>query len=313
MRTVRDFIGKGILQNVLDPAGKVDVHHEIPPGETQWADVCFEPDPSKWSALDKLGLIGRMSQGPRIFELFGDMPNRAKVEACLSKLDRLRDKRRLEARKARQNGPSESTILWVIAPGLSEEMARVYHLIARKDWPPGFYEGPEGFGLCWVSLRELPKTRETVLLRLMGTWAMPRDAIGELAALPKYAWENLMARDLLLARQREIEQSATEEPDMRLKIQGIYEKWERETMEKGRLEGELRGRRDALRTAYQTRFGKLPDGLALVIDSADQPETLGRWLKTFLLGSPDEIARTVAAEANGKPGVKTSPPPSFSR
>ncbi|AUX19888.1 uncharacterized protein SOCEGT47_003410 [Sorangium cellulosum] len=44
-----------------------------------------------------------------------------------------------------------------------------------------------------VVISELPRTRETLLLRLLGAGAVLRDAIRELTALPEDAWERSIA------------------------------------------------------------------------------------------------------------------------
>jgi hypothetical protein len=73
---------------------------------------------------------------------------------------------------------------WVIganpAKGAADELAAR----PRGGWPAGFHFGPPALPVHLVSLRELPVSPDTLVLRLLGTGDVLERALAEQAALP---------------------------------------------------------------------------------------------------------------------------------
>jgi hypothetical protein len=94
-------------------------------------------------------------------------------------------------------------------------------------------------------LSELPTTRETLLLRLLGSGRTLRGAIAELVALPEGAWERAIAEPWLVRLRFEVptETSArsVEEEELIVEIQKWYAELKQEIRQEGKLEGELEG------------------------------------------------------------------------
>jgi hypothetical protein len=85
--------------------------------------------------------------------------------------------------------------LVVISPGRPEMVLDAY---GCRDVRPGVYHAVWGLVLRVVVLAELPRTRETLLLRLLGARRLLREAFADLAALPDDAWEKTLAAPLLV-------------------------------------------------------------------------------------------------------------------
>jgi Domain of unknown function (DUF4351) len=124
-----------------------------------------------------------------------------------------------------------------------------------------------------VVLAELPRTRETVLLRLLGPPRLLREALEDLATLPDDTWEKSVVAPLLLHFRIEIDAQATsEEDDMSADIRAAV----RATVEKFRDEGRQEGERNMLLRQLRARFGELPAAATARIHAADVAE-LEQW------------------------------------
>jgi hypothetical protein len=61
--------------------------------------------------------------------------------------------------------------LWIISAGRPRSVIERFKLRRRRGWPRGVYGAGAGYGWNVVVVSELPSTRETLLLRLLGTGA----------------------------------------------------------------------------------------------------------------------------------------------
>jgi hypothetical protein len=147
-----------------------------------------------------------------------------------------------------------------------------------------------------VVLRDLPETRETLLLRLLGAGATFRRAVHELHGLPRDAWEaELVIPQLLAFRVAFSHDSGEDDMTYADELQTIYEEWRREVRSEGRKEGRLQMVRDGLATVYEARFGTLPPALKAAIESVEEESTLRQWLAPFATRTHNEIAALVRA------------------
>jgi hypothetical protein len=73
--------------------------------------------------------------------------------------------------------------LWLLSWGHPTALVAAWNLRPAAGWPAGFYQAGEGFGLWVVVLPELPKTRETLPLRLFGDERMRQGLPREIASL----------------------------------------------------------------------------------------------------------------------------------
>ena len=294
MRNRFDQIGKRILRGALEPGGAVATQFDVPAADAQAVDTWFEPAPEREAALRRAGLLGRMATGPTMFEPFHDTPSLDDFRELLRKQLAMDHARVLEARKGEQPRPLFPR-LWVLSSGRPESVLRGYGFVAAPAFPAGFYEAPEALSVGVVVLRELPRERSTLLLRLMGAGAVLKDALEELSQLPEGAWERQVAVPALLAARIQITQDSSNEGEREylMSTQNLYEEWERKTHEKGLEQGSKR----ALALLYQARFGAMPRAVADAVEATHNTATLERWLVLIGTRSQEEVAAAVQADS----------------
>jgi hypothetical protein len=177
MRTWFDPFGKELLAEALDGTGRVELEFEVR-SAPQRADVLYVPDEASVPARARLGLLGRMAAEAAVFELFSRTPGLVEVRACLRK------QLALAARVPELNGAQVTPRLWVISTATPRKLVSPLGLRAMGDWPPGCLEAAPGLRLHVVALRELPRTEDTLLVRLLGRDSVLAEALRELEALP---------------------------------------------------------------------------------------------------------------------------------
>jgi hypothetical protein len=279
--------------------GEVRTQLEIH-GEVQAADVWFLPRAGHEAERVRLGLLGRMAETACLLEPFHTTPGGDAVLDCLNKQLTLRRNLVREARKDARR-PPDLPRLWILSAGRPETVLAGLGCSPLEDWPTGVWQAPSLLSTSLIVLRDLPETRDTLPLRLMGSGAALERAIAELDALPAEEWEPRAFIPLLLAfrlrvPQDSIDPAHNDEDDMGYaeNIEAIYAKWERRIEERGIEEGMKKGKEEGLRTAlvnvYQARFGALPAALRTVIEATEDEPLLQHWTTLFGTATADEIA-----------------------
>src|SRR4051812_32074518 len=232
-----DQFAKNILRDALSCACAPETEVEVV-AATQKIDVYSVPDPARAAERAQMGLLGELSAEPSLFEPFHDTPSLGKVRRCINK--HLTWHHELERRARVAAGwPSADTdlaesaqeavpfpALVVIGPGRPETVLDAY---GCKPVRPGVYHAVWGLALRVVVLAELPRTRETLLLRLLGSGRLLREALVDLARLPDDAWEKGIATPLLIHFRLGGEEPATsdeKEDDVGAEIQAWFEDYQ---------------------------------------------------------------------------------------
>jgi len=78
-----------------------------------------------------------------------------------------------------------------------------------QDWPTGIYRCAPDFRVVVIVISELPRARDTLLLRLLGKGAVLEAALEDLIALPEGAPERELSLPIVL-RLRPVTLSAAE-------------------------------------------------------------------------------------------------------
>lgn len=186
---------------------------------------------------------------------------------------------------------------------------------AHPGWPPGVWTRHEAdvFGL--VIVRDLPRDRSTLMLRLMGAGAVQAEAIKELERLPDDAWERAVAIRHLVAFRFQLPQDRSrEDREYLMSTEDLYESWlehhqslarkqgMEQGLEQGRTQGLEQGRtqglRRSIRTVYETRFGPMPAALLATLDTTEDLPHLEVWLSTVALAPAEEIAATLKGDGD---------------
>lgn len=186
-RTVFDQAGKQLSREMLEPDGRLESDAEASV-ETQRVDIWFTPDPDRPASRRQFGLFGPITDSACTLEFFHSTPGGDELATTVIKHGNFR--RFLSLRKR----PPTTPMQWVISSGRPNEGIHGMCFHAMRDWPPGIYQGPTLLWTRLVVVNELPVTRDTLLLRLLGAGRVLRQAIQELQDLPDDAAERLPTR-----------------------------------------------------------------------------------------------------------------------
>ena len=238
---------------------------------------------------DDLGLLGLITAGPSTLEFFHNTPNGDELAGCLIKHGEFRHC--LSLRKQPPPTPTQ----WVISSGRPESGIEGLWLRPLTGWPSGIYEGPPLLWTRLVVVSELPVTRHTLLLRLLGAKRVLKQAIAELKELPAEARERTLALPILLRLRLEIPvdpaKQTNDDQEFLMNTQDIVETWRREAIQEGVEQGIAR----SLIDIYEARFGSMPGEIRAVIDDTHDELTLRAWLKLAGTRGVDEIASAIHA------------------
>lgn len=308
-------LAKGILGRAIGPCGTLRLEHEVPVVDAQSSDAYFVPDPEKGSRRAELGWLGQITQEPCLLEMLQRTPGPIETRDNLRKQLTLDHAVALEA--ARQDLPRPPLVrLWQLLTGRPNDVLDGYGMVEKAGWPRGFYFGPRLFAMAVVVLSEVPRRRDTLLLRLMGRGRVLEEAITDLKALPDDAAERDVALAPLVALRFAIRQDPTptdEERAFLMTTQEMYEQWEQGVTARGRDAGKAEGRAEGkaegkaegraeelvrvLVATYETRFGPIPEALRAALPKLALPDATERWVGLFVTGSAEDIR---AALRNGK-------------
>jgi hypothetical protein len=303
-------LAKKILSRAVGPHGALCIEHEVPIVDAQSGDAYFVPDPGKDAQRAELGWLGEMMKEPCLLEMLQRAPGPVETRDNLRKQLTLDHAVALEA--ARGDLPRPPFLrLWQLTTGRPAEVLDGYGMTEVEPWPRGFWFAPRLLAMAVVVLSEVPRQRDTLLLRLLGRGRVLEEAIADLQALPPEALEREVAMAPLVALRFEVKQNPTPDDEERaflMSTQDLYEQWEKrvtaEGMAKGRAEGMATGRAEGkaeglvrtLIAMYETRFGPIPVEVSSALAKVAAPEATERWVGLFLTGSADDIA---AALRNG--------------
>lgn len=270
MRTRFDQFGKQMIGNGLEDRFQIETDAEVP-ADTRRIDLWVTPREPGTERAD-LGLLGRIIRGSVTFEFFHNTPSGEELHVCLIKHGEFCHF--LSRRKTLPPVP----IQWVISAGRPD--AGIVGLAFRPmlGWPNGIYESPPLHRTKLVVVRELPVTRATLLLRLLGAGATLKRAIAELHALPDDTPERGLALPtlvrLLAESPTDRAQWTKDEEEFMQATKEFYEEW----CTKKRQQGA----RDLLLRQLHRRFGAEVDAEAERRITAASTEQVELWADRIL-------------------------------
>ena len=288
MRNRLDRLAKDVAQAGLTAMGKVVTDAEVP-GESQHADVWYEPDPARASGRERLGMLGRLAATACTIEAYSDSPSADEVRACVQK--HLGAWRSCVAR----DRTAEAPFLWILSTGRPKAVLDGLRMEPMAGWPAGVYAGPDLLRTVVVVLGELPRERSTLLIRLMGGRRVLREAIEELRQLPEDAPERAIALGPLLRFRAAIVDpgpATPEEEEFVMTTQELVEQF----IEQGRKQGMAQGTIEL----YEARFGPMPPALRSAVEAMRDLPTLRKWHLLAGTGARDEVHDAIAADPAGR-------------
>jgi hypothetical protein len=303
MHNQADQFSKSLLRDALSCASVAAPGTEVEVvAATQKIDVYAEPDPARAAEREKMGLLGELFEAPSLFEPFHSTPGLPPIRRVLCKqltwhhelgrraLVAARAAARTAGRLAPEvteaeleaGAPESVPFPWlvVISRGRPDTVIAMY---GCKEVRRGVHEAVPGLQMRVVVLAELPRTRETLLLRLLGAGPLVAAALDDLRALEADAWEKSVVAPLLvhfrLAKHGKLE--TDEEQDVSAEIQAEFEEFKREVRAKERGEQAAR----SVLTVLRVRGIAVPDAARERVLAQKDPERLERWLEKAVLAT----------------------------
>jgi hypothetical protein len=270
-RESHDQLVKGVLAPVLQQFGSVLVGEEVG-SEVQRADVSFAPRADALSQLRQLGLLGRLADRSCIFEGYRRPPTADQLRDAISKTLQLHQSlRRAERRRSGRRGGVPLPRLVVIAPVVPARQRVVGRLEALRGrgWPAGVFTLAPLFGTLVVAANELPRSEETLWLRLLGSGRTQAQAFRELFELRRSGPAVAEATDALWRWMREIIARPRRSRDEE-EVLDVMSSFEDELLEQGRQQGLAQGIQQGVQKGVQQgkregkREGKLEGKLETI-------------------------------------------------
>ncbi|MBF2068026.1 MAG: hypothetical protein IGS39_26965 [Calothrix sp. C42_A2020_038] len=262
-----DQFSKSYLEELLQPLGTVQVAREVA-GEVREVDVWFSPNELvDATEVSRLGLLGRFAATPAILEPFRNAATPTEICSCLLKLFEIRSEYERDAKRNKQKLTETSLpMLWILSPTVSQSVLEGFAAFSdQPNWGNGIYFLPRYLRTAIVAIHQLPKTRETLWLRLLGKGRVQNAAIDELEALPVDEPLRTRALELLYSLKTTLELSQNideEDRELIMRLSPLYTQRLAEAEQQGKKEG----KRKVVESLLKTRFGCLDEQLAKVIE-----------------------------------------------
>jgi len=285
-RFIHDKFAKDYLEELLKPYGKVEAPKRVA-GEVREIDVFFSPSLSEIPNLEILGLLGQFATIPAIFEPFRNAAT--EEEICYSLLKEL-DVKGVFEKEAKRN---KTTLLdtqipktWILTPTASAEMVAKFNAFPASNSLQGIYYMGEAVRTAIVAIHQLPKTTETLWLRVLGRGTVQKQAIDELMALPQDHPYRGVTLELLYNLQQNLTTNQDLESDDReliMRLAPLYQTEKERIKQEGRQEGRQEGEQRIVLQLLLYKFGELDSLLIEQIQllSVEQLEALGKALLSF--------------------------------
>ncbi len=244
MRFRFDQLAKQLAAALLEGFGETTTSEEVL-SDAQQIDIWHQPSEGAQGRA-RLGMLGRMTEAACLLEPYHEPPDDDDLRECIRKQLSFHHARVLEARGA-AGGRAVVALAtcWIVSSGRPVTALAAFGFAPAAGWPEGVYDTPPGLGLKLVVLTELPRSRETLLIRLMGRGAVLREAQRDLLALPEDRWERAAALRVFARLRFELPQDphdwTAEEEELAVNSQQMLEAFEREAIEKGLEQGLEKG------------------------------------------------------------------------
>jgi hypothetical protein len=256
MRDDWDGRYKELVQEVLRGTGEVLLGVETAT-PAQRMDVVYRPDAAHRAERLRRGLLGRLTEAPECnIEPYRNTPSLVRVRDDLRRVWGYHNDRSLA--RGEKVAPEAMTPLLVLSPGVPREAMRVFSAVQVPDLPTGVYTSDAAIGLWVVVIAELPPTRDTLSLRLMGRGRVLDAALVELRALPAEAWEHTLLEILLRWRQQiaALPTRSQRDEEFMETTREAFEQFKERVRQEGRQEGEARGVYRGLQHLFARRLGR---------------------------------------------------------
>lgn len=259
-RFIHDQFAKDYLEELLKPYGEVQAPSRVA-GEVREIDVLFSPSAEQTTNLETLGLLGRFAEFPAILEPYRNAASKEEICDCVLKLLEVRGALQREANR-NNTSVQDSTVpkLWILTPTASATLLSGFGATQGDNWLPGVHFMAEYLRTAIVAIHQLPRTQETLWLRILGRGRVQAQAIDELEALPSNHPFRRATLELLYNLRQNLRVNQSPEDDDReliMRLEPLYQ----QDREQAKLEGE----RLVVENLLRVRFGSLDNELSAII------------------------------------------------
>ncbi len=292
-RFIHDQFAKQYLKELLTPLGNVETSRDIA-GEVRQIDVFFAPKAEPDVEPTTLGILGQIAAKPAVLEPFRSPVQAGEIRSCLGKLfDVHAEYERIAARENTRIAEADLPQLWILSPTVSDTMLAGFGAIPEpENWVNGVYFLSPSLKAAIIAIHQLPRTPETLWLRVLGKGNVQKQAIAELRELPSDNFFRLSALELLynLRTILEVRQDIDrEDRELIMELSPLYlqrledatqrgiQEGLQEGMQQGLQEGIQRGiqqgmeqvqrtKRLMVESLLQVKFGEIDEELTQIIE-----------------------------------------------
>lgn len=268
-RFIHDQFAKDYLEELLSPYGDVQAPRRVA-GEVRQIDVWFAPALPLTSDLATLGLLGRFAASTALFEPFRNAATANEICDCLLKLLEVRGEWQRDANRNNRN-LQESALpnLWILTPTASAPLLSGFGANQKEDWLCGIHFLPAYLRTAIVAIHQLPRTSETLWLRVLGRGKVQKQAIDELQSLPADNAFRGIALELPYSLRRDLQ--VTQEPDeddreLIMRLVPLLQQEKEQARQEGIQQGLQQGQRLVLENLLRFRYGSIGEELAAIVE-----------------------------------------------
>ncbi len=260
-RFLYDQFAKDYLEELLQPLGKIETSKKVP-AEIREIDVYFAPSSQPSTDAIQLGLLGKIADKPALIEPFRGAVKISEIRSCMNKLFYIiADAERQNKRDNTLIKEDDLPKLWILSPTVSTTILDGFKAsLDEENWGAGVYFLGDYLKTVIIAIHQLPRTDETLWLRLLGKGRVQRIAVEELENLPQNNPLRDKAIDLLLSLKTQIEVKQNPDEEDREALMGLSPIY-LQRLADARQEGQ----RTVIENLLQARFGTLDDELTAII------------------------------------------------
>jgi hypothetical protein len=260
-----DSFAKSYLAELLNRIGKATPNKRIP-AEERAADLWFELNPKAQTQRKQLGLLGELLTRNALIEVFRNAATPVEIRSCQGKLfDREAELIRKAKRRQKTIAEAQLPYLWLIMPTASDEIREGFGVVPTRT--PGVYEFPRLQHTGLIVVHQLPKTKATLWLRILGREGNQKRAIEEFTQQSSADELHVIIEELLANYRAQLEnlgRSLTpEDEELIMNLSAAYLKKQQEWLTEGRQEERREIAIAALREGYSPESISTLTGLSL--------------------------------------------------
>jgi hypothetical protein len=281
-RFIHDQFAKDYLEELLKNYGEVKPSEKLS-SEIKEIDIYFTPQTQPSSSLEVLGLLGKFAAYPAILEPFRNPASSDEICDCIVKVLEAKAKLRREAKTNKIKLQAETIPkLWVLTPTASMTVLSSFNVNQDEEFAPGVYFLGDALRTAIVVIHQLPRTPETLWLRILGRGKVQERAITELQALPlNHPYQQVTLELVYSLRENlRINQELDEDDrELVMRLEPLYQRDKAQAIQQGEQQGEQR----LIIRLLNRRIGEIEPGLSDRVRelSIEQLENLGEALLDF--------------------------------